>query len=154
MMIMKKVTGILFLCIVLSSCFLFSKYRRTDFTYNEGSQSYTIPIVVPKGFVTEKTEVDSSGNTILSYVYKNNALFYIAHLEDTSTQLQPIEENKNEPRINLTTGALVYKGVDSTNLYWREIRRNDLRFGYRFVPKEWEVRFDSATNYGIVQRLK
>lgn len=151
---MKKVTAILFLSAALSSCFLFSKYKRTDFTYNEGSQSYTIPVVVPKGFVREKTEVDSSGNTILSYVYKNHALFYIAHLEDTTTQVQPISENENEPRINLTTGALVYKGVDSVNLYWREIRRNSLRFGYRFVPKKWEVRFDSATNYGIVQRLK
>ena len=153
MIIMKSVV-ILFLCATLSSCFLFSKYRRTDFTYNEGSQSYTIPVVVPKGFVKERTEVDSSGNTILSYVYKNNALFYIAHLEDTATQVQPIAEDENQPRINLMTGALVYKGLDSFNLYWREVRRNDLRFGYRFVPKDWEIRFDSATNYGIVQRLK
>lgn len=153
-MIIMKSTVILFLCIVLSSCFLFSKYRRTDFTYNEGPQSYTIPVVVPKGFVKERTEVDSSGNTILSYVYKNNALFYIAHLEDSTTQVQPIAEDKNQPRINEITGALVYKGLDSTHLYWREVRRNDLRFGYRFVPKEWEMRFDSATNYGIVQRLK
>ncbi|MGN6402169.1 MAG: hypothetical protein ACTHMD_17045 [Flavisolibacter sp.] len=150
---MKSVV-ILFLCATLSSCFLFSKYRRTDFTYNEGSQSYTIPVVVPKGFVKERTEVDSSGNTILSYVYKNNALFYIAHLEDTAAQVQPIAEDENQPRISLMTGALVYKGLDSFNLYWREVRRNDLRFGYRFVPKEWEIRFDSATNYGMVQRLK
>jgi hypothetical protein len=150
---MKSVV-ILSLCIILSSCFLFSKYRRTDFTYNKGLQSYAIPVVVPKGFVKERTEVDSLGNTILSYVYKNNALFYIAHLEDTTTQVQPIAESENQPRVNSITGALVYKGLDSFNLYWREVRRNDLRFGYRFVPKEWEVRFDSATNYGIVQRLK
>lgn len=154
MMMMKKNLLFLFLTIAFSSCFLFSKYRRTEFSYDEGSQTHTIPIVVPKGFEKERTEVDSSGNTILSYTYKNKVLFYVAHLNDTNTHLQPINDSDNIPRIDLATGALVYKGLDSEHLYWREVRRNDLRFGYRFVPKELESRFDSVTNYGMIQKLK
>lgn len=151
---MRVITILIVLSLCLSSCFLFSKYKRTTFTYNKENQSYSIPIVVPKGYIKERTEVDSSGNTILSYTYDSGALFYIAHLEDTTTQLQPIAEKDNIPRVALNTGAVIYKGLDSTHLFWREIQQNNFRVGYRFVPKELEHRFDSATNYAVVHPLK
>ena len=151
---MKNYAIILFLFSLLNSCFLFSKYKRTDFTYDVGAQAFAIPIVVPKGYNRERTEVDSSGNTILSYTYGNNAVFYVAHMEDTSVQIQPISEEDNIPRAASTTGALIYKGIDTNHLLWREIRQNDLRVGYRFVPRELESRFDSATNYAAVHLLK
>lgn len=154
MPVMKKYAILLFLFSLLNSCFLFSKYRRTDFTYDVGAQSFAIPIVVPKGYSRERTEVDSSGNTILSYTYGNNAIFYVAHMEDTSVQIQPIPEPENIPRIALETGAVIYKGIDADQLLWREIRQNNLRVGYRFVPRELESRFDSATNYAVVRLLK
>lgn len=151
---MKSGTLILFLVTVAGSCFLASKYKRTDFTYDAGAQSFTIPIVVPKGYTRERTEVDSSGNTILSYSYPNQAVFYVAHMEDTSVQIQPIKEENNLPGMAPATGAVIYKGMDRDHLLWREIRQNDLRVGYRFVPKEWESRFDSATNYAAAHPLK
>jgi hypothetical protein len=151
---MKSCAVIFFLLVILNSCFLFSKYKRIDFTYNEGSQLRSVPVVVPKGFTKEKTEVDSSGNTILSYSYDGNAFFYIAHMADSSVHIQPIAEEDNIPRIALTTGAIIYKGVDADNLLWKEVRQNDLRVGYRFVSKDLESRFDSATNYAVVHLLK
>lgn len=150
---MKNGTVVLFLSVALCSCFLSSKYRRTDFTYNEGTQTFSIPVVVPKGFIKEKTEVDSSGNTILSYTYKNKAFFYVAHIVDTSVQIQPFAAEDHIPRLFTETGAIIYKGMDK-GLFWREIRQNDIWVGYRFVPPEWESRFDSATDYAVVQRLK
>jgi hypothetical protein len=154
MVVMKNCTLILFLFVVLNSCFLFSKYRQTDFTYDEGSQAFSIPIVVPKGYSKERTEVDSSGNTILSYTYDNKAIFYVAHMEDTSVQIQPIVEKDNIPHMALTTGVIIYKGMDTNKLLWREIRQNSFRVGYRFVPKEWEAGFDSAINYVVVHPLQ
>lgn len=153
MPVMKNGTVVLFLSMALSSCFLISRYRRTEFMYNEGAQSFSIPVVVPKGFTREKTEVDSSGNTILSYTYKNNAFFYVAHMVDTSVQIQPMAAEDHIPRRFTLTGGLVYKGMDK-GLYWREIRQNDIWVGYRFVPREWESRFDSATNYAVVHPVK
>ncbi len=148
-----KSSFVIVFSMAISSCLL-SKYRRTDFTYNEGAQSYTIPIVVPKGFSKEKTEVDSSGNTILSYTYGNHALFYVAHVVDTSLQIQSLVRADNLPQVYRPTGAVVYKGVDSGHLFWREIRQNNLWVGYRFVPKDWENRFDSATNYALIQSFR
>src|SRR5215203_1198037 len=124
-----------FLVVILSSCFL-SKYKRTNFTYTDNSQSYEMSIIVPKGYTKEKTEVDSSGNTILSYFYKDNSFFYVAYLLDSNAQLQPIIEEENIPRMEHTTGAFIYKGMDTENLYWREIRRDGLRVGYHHVAKE------------------
>jgi len=151
---MRKITAIIFLTLTLSSCFLFSKFKRTNFTYSEGAHSYFIPILVPKGYIKERTEVDSSGNTILSYSYSSKASYYVAYLVDTATQLQSIIEEDNIPRVAMATGAFIYKGMDADMLYWREIRKDNLRVGYRSVPRELESRFDSATNYVAVRPLK
>jgi len=146
---MKVCSALLLLCSVLSSCFLFPKYRRTSFTYNDNTNTYSIPVIIPKGFTKERTEVDSSGNTILTYSY-GPELFYMAYMSDTSSAIHAIDETINIPRFYEPTGALVYKGMDSIHLYWREVRQNKLRSGYRNVSGEMEARFDSATNYFMV----
>ncbi|HEX2608681.1 MAG TPA: hypothetical protein VHK91_14940, partial [Flavisolibacter sp.] len=144
---MKRITGIFLLGAALASCSLAGKFRKSEFTYTEGTIEQSIPILIPKGYTSEKTEVDSSGNTILTYRYKDNSIFYIAHLADTSVQLQPFIESQNIPRVALQTGAWVFKGIDREDLFWREIRNQTIWTGYRFVPSETEARFDSATNY-------
>lgn len=149
---MKIYLTLLILCTTLNSCFLFSKYKRSSFTYNENGSTYSVPVIIPKGYSKERTEVDSSGNTILTYSY-GPELFYMANMADTSTYVFPIDELINIPRLYEPTGALVYKGMDSTHLYWREVRQNKLRTGYRNVSPEKEVRFDSATNYFMVHPI-
>ena len=149
---MKIYLALLILCTTLNSCFLFSKYKRSSFTYNENGSTYSVPVIIPKGYSKERTEVDSSGNTILTYSY-GPELFYMANMADTSTYVFPIDELINIPRLYEPTGALVYKGMDSTHLYWREVRQNKLRTGYRNVSPEKEVRFDSATNYFMVHPI-
>lgn len=140
---------LIFLSASLSSCFLFPKYKRSSFTYNDNSITYSFPVIIPKGYTRERTEVDSSGNTILTYSY-GPELFYMAYMADSSSYVHPIDEMINIPRLYEPTGALVYKGMDSSHLYWREVRQNKLRTGYRNVSGEMEARFDSATNYFMV----
>ena len=134
---------------VFNSCFLFPKYRRSYFTYNDSSQTYSIPVIIPKGYKRERTEVDSSGNTILTYSYGSEQ-FYIAHMADTASDVYLIDEAANIPRLYEPTGSLVFKGMDSLQRYWREVRQDKWRAGYRNVSPEKEVRFDSATNYFMV----
>ena len=141
-----------FLSFSLVSCSLLSKYRKTAFTYTSGGKSFSIPILVPKGYTRERTEVDSSGNTRLEYFYGGKTYFYVAHLEDTTALLLPIAEDANIPHVS-RTGALIYKGQDAEQLFWREIRKGDLRVGYRYVPVSREARFDSATNFAAFRPL-
>jgi hypothetical protein len=153
MTVMKRITVILFLLVVLSSCFLSSQYRKTTFMYSTGSKFYSIPIIVPKGYTKERTEVDSSGNTILSYTYGEKTTFYVAHLEDSSKQLQPIDKKQNKQQIDSVTGLVMYKGLDSNALFWKEIQGQNFRTGYRYVPKSSENKFDSAANYCALQTI-
>lgn len=153
MAIMGKLTAILFLWIGASSCFLSGQYRKTSFMYTVGTQSYSFPILVPKGYTKERTEVDSSGNTILSYLYGSKTTFYIAHLEDTSRQLLPFMDKAMQLRKDSVSGTVVYKGVDADKLFWKEIRRSNFRTGYHSVPEKREALFDSATNYCAAQAL-
>src|SRR6478672_12699831 len=134
---MKIYMALLMLCTALNSCFLFSKYKRSSFTYNENGSTYSVPVIIPKGFTKERTEVDSSGNTILTYSY-GPELFYLAYMSDTSSAIHAIDETINIPRFYKPTGALVYKGMDSLHRYWREVRQDKLRSGYRNVSGEME----------------
>jgi hypothetical protein len=146
---MKKIAFTLFLCVSLSSCFLFSPYRKVDFTYQDGSASKTVTMVVPKGYRKSESIKDSLGNTVRLFSYRK-ARFYLGYLVDTNTTIQPIIEGDNIPRISLTTGALIYKGMDAEEEFWREVRQKHLVAGYQHVPKSRETRFDSATNYLVV----
>lgn len=119
----------------------------------DGDTQRTLRISVPKRY--EKTEIltDSAGNQQQWYRYGNGAFLYMIHTTDTLTQFQPIDTANNLPRPHLY-GGLMYKGLDSSGRFWREIRTDSFRFGYRFVQPDQEILFDSAVNYAGKQRLK
>ncbi len=50
-------------------------------------------------------------------------------------------------------GGFFFKGRDSTGLYWRELRQNNFRAGYRNVSSDVEEKFDSAVNYAGYKKL-
>ena len=143
---------LLLLSPLLSSCFFLSDFKRTPFQYADGTQVHTRTFVVPRGYKAQKTVTDSAGTTVQTFTY-GNSLFYIAYLRDTTIQIQPISPKENMPEFSLVSDAVVYKGMDSSDLFWREVRQHRFRVGYRFVPPLWEDKFDSATNYAIVTRL-
>ena len=134
----------------ISSCFLFKDYKRSEFTYSQNGITTTVPLVVPRGFV--KTEnVDTAGVLLKTFYYGNGAMLYAAYVNDTAILLQPIDERLHEPQYH-RLGGLVYKGQNKDELFYREIRQGNLRFGYRGVPGAWELLFDSATNHASLQK--
>ena len=150
---MKKITLIVFLWTGLGACLAENKFRKTDFMYSSDSRSYRMSIIVPKGYTRERTEVDSSGNTILSYLYEAKAIFYVAHLEDTSTRLQPLKKGRDTSRIDSATGMVVYQGQDTVSVFWKEARMQNFCTGYRNVSQRSKSRFDSAVSYCAAQAL-
>jgi hypothetical protein len=136
--------------VAFSSCFLFRDFRKTKFTYSQNGQTATIPLVVPKGFLKQE-RVDTAGVSLQTFYYTNGAMLYAAYVTDTATTLQPINERLHEPQYH-RLGGRVYKGQDSLELFYREIRQGHLRFGYRHVPNDWEWQFDSATNFASLQK--
>ena len=149
---MKPLFLFLSFAVLAGSCRI-SQYKRKDFSYTEGEKMYTIPVIVPRGYARQQTQVESSGNTVTRYFY-GEAQFYVAHMADTGSRVNPFREEEHIPRLAPATGALVYKGLDSLNQYWREVRQKSLWMGYRRVPKHLEARFDSATNYALDHRLQ
>lgn len=150
---MKKIAVIVFMAMAFSSCFLISKFRKDRFTYTEGAEVRSIPIAVPRGYISEKREQDASGNVIARYHYPGAGQFYVAYMADTTVQIQPINPEENIPKISTITGAVVYKGMNGEDLFWREVRQNRVRFGYMGVPRLLEQRFDSATNYPVYWKV-
>lgn len=109
-----------------------------------------MPFIIPKNYVKQEIR-DSAGNREQYYYYTGGGVLYAAYLADTTKELQPINIKIHQPQIH-RLGGLIYKGQDSADLYYREIRQGNFRFGYRFVPEVLELQFDSATNFASMQR--
>lgn len=141
------------LCILLlglSSCFLIKDFKKDTFVYNSNEQ---LPLLIPKGYTKENIQVDSVGNRIQFFNYGNGTAFYVAQLTDSAT-VQYIDSSLNIPQM-YPQKVWLYKGIDSSGLYWRESQYKNFRFGYKKVPSGLEVMFDSAVNYasfGIIKK--
>jgi hypothetical protein len=145
----KRIAGFLFLPLLLSACFLVKEYKQKKFIYTENGQSVAVPLMVPRGYVKEEKK-DTAGITLQTFYYPGGAMLYAAYISDTSFSLQPFEEALHQPQIH-RLGGLVFKGQNQDELYYREIRQGNLRFGYRLVPEVFELQFDSATNFASLQ---
>lgn len=134
------------LLMLLSSCGLLTPYRSQQFLYTtESGQEAALPIKVPRGFKIRSVEVDSLGNKEQVYRYANGAVYYVAYRTDTTRTYQPINISLNQP-LPHRLGGWIYKGQDSSHLFWREIRMDSLAFGYRHVSRDNEIKFDEALN--------
>jgi hypothetical protein len=132
---------------------MFSALRQKKFAFTNGNQPQTLRILVPKRYVKRETITDSSGNKGDYYRYSNGAFFYVIQTTDTLLRFQPIDTASHIP-LPHPYGGLMYKGLDSADRFWREIRTDSFRFGYRFVPHSSEILFDSAVNYAGMRRFK
>lgn len=141
----NKTVVFLFVLFSLCACFLAKEYRQSSFAFLQNGQTATVPLVVPNGYIKEDKR-DTAGVTLQTFYYPGGAMLYAAYLKDTSFELQSFDKALHQPRI-LPVGGQVYKGQDEKELFYREIRQGNLRFGYRLVPESLELQFDSATNY-------
>ena len=133
----------LLLLVVFCSCFLMKDFTKRPFT----TDGENIELLVPKGYKSEKTIVDSAtGNKEQYYYYSDGSLLYFVHAVDTTKEYQNINYGMNEPLVH-SRGGFIYKGEDSVRNYWREIHIKHLRLGYKNVTQSQEVAFDSVLNY-------
>jgi hypothetical protein len=146
--------SILFI-LFLSSCFLFRKsFRKNEFIYSDGGQSFSIPLRLPAGYHNVSTTTDEEGNQQKYFYYPGGTFFYIARLNvDTMYKVQLdkdtyryVDTTMNIPDLH-PLGGLVYKGQDHRRLFWREIHINKFRIGYHYADKEMAIYLDSATNF-------
>ena len=140
----------LFVSTSICSCFLSKDYRKKEFIYTNNGQNISQSIIVPKGY-TKQEVIDTAGIHLTTFHYPDGAYLYAAHLTDTTYELQQFNKTTHQPLYH-RLGGMVYKGQDGNELFYREIRQGNLRFGYRNVPPHSEALFDSASNFGSLQK--
>jgi len=134
---------LILLITVASSCTLFNGFKKQTFNQTDG-QSFKL--LVPKGWSKVDINNEADGSFEKVYSYSNGAAFYVSNTGKPLTPNRVIDTVQHIP-LQRPTGALIYKGVMPGLLYWREIQQNNFRFGYRNVPTDLEIRFDSALNF-------
>jgi hypothetical protein len=140
---------LVFIVIALFASCSFSKQFRTQEFGAAGDNKFQV--LVPKGWSRTAALPDSSGRTNQFYYYPDGAYLYISN---SGRAINPNEIIDTARHIALphANGGLVYKGVMPGLLYWREIQKDNFRFGYRNVQTESESRFDSALNYSALMK--
>jgi hypothetical protein len=136
---------VLVILLICNGCYLFSGFKKRSFEYNANGTAYTFPLLVPAGYRDAKSVVDSAGNKEQVYFYPGGGFIYFVHSK-VPKEYQSINEERHIP-VQLFNDGLMYKGMDSSGLYWREVQLADFRFGYRHIHPNLELRFDSAVNY-------
>jgi hypothetical protein len=145
-------TFCLILLVFASSCALFDGFKKKEFIYTDNNSPQKIALLVPKGFNGEKKILDSAGNQQQIFSYEDGALLYFAFNADTTKEYRPILEERHIAKMH-PAGGFFFKGIDSTGRYWRELRQDNFRAGYKNVSSEVEEKFDSAVNYSGYRRL-
>lgn len=140
----------LFFMIAFVSCALFPELSKRDFSFNNNNSTQNINILVPRGYAKTEKIIDSAGNQQQLFYY-GNAILYTGYYTDTTKSFQRIDTSFHIP-LPHPRGGLIYKGIDSAHLYFKEIRLyNGLRFGYKNVSQAREGAFDSALNYSSLR---
>ncbi len=134
----------------VSSCALFNDFKKREFEYGPEAGN-RFQVLIPKGWSKKDITLDSADYKEQFYTYKNGSVLYFIRAADTTKIYQQFDTSRHIPLIH-PNGGLIYKGIDPIGLYWREIRINEFRFGYKGVPTETEVRFDSAVNYAALMK--
>ena len=132
------------------SCSVYSGLCKKRFSYAENGATQSLRVLVPKRYARRETSTDGSRQDY--YYYPDGAVLYFIQTTDTLTLFQPID-TANQIPLPHPYGGLMYKGLDSAGRFWREVRTDSFRFGYRFVPGASEIRFDSAVNYAGMRRF-
>lgn len=142
---MKRIAFVIIALATLPSCFLFRDYKRRPFSYTDTSgNTTTVAAIVPKGFKRQEAINDSINQGVV-YHYLSGAEFYILYTtRDSNYYTFDTSLHIPQPHIQ---GGIFYKGIDSTERWWREAQPPSFRVGYRNVNSESEVLFDSAVNY-------
>src|SRR5688572_27330784 len=108
-----KLFLLLLFCTALTSCFLFSDFRRQEFSFTEEGVQKNYTAVVPKGYKRVEKRIDSSGNQELFYHYSGGTTLYFVRVMDTNVRYLPIDYENSLPKSIYNT--IFFKGVDSTN---------------------------------------
>lgn len=131
------------------SCSLFDGMKTNSFTYNDEK---TLSLLIPKGYRKKNISIDSAGNKTQVFTYSNGGELYF-YFGDTTNNHFSIDTSLNIPKY-YPTPVLFYKGQENSNLFWRESRYKNFRFGYIKISAEREALFDSAVNHAAWQALK
>jgi hypothetical protein len=144
---LKAITIFMLGIVFFSSCVVIDSYREREFVYYESQKKEFLNLKIPKGYADEKMVLDTTGGKEQYYYYKNGAVLYFSkHVVSWTTENQALIDSLQNSSKKKLQPDYSYKGVDRDRLHWKEIKIEDFRFGYSYVPSDDLERFETAVN--------
>lgn len=144
---------------------IIDRYILVNELYSLSDTSAVFKISLPDNYINlvEQTNAGYDYGDIIYYVYANSSNIYISNynvcVNEKKIRLQDnanVENRFIDPifyiKSNTMAPTMIFEGVDTNGLYWKDIRYEWICYGYVDVLKEDKALFDSILN--SVKRIK
>jgi len=111
------------------------------FRFNSYHSKYILK--VPRGYEFKKS-YDDNGNKEYYLVYRDSSVIYATddRISGGSIHNEKVSKYSNDVYLKILMNDTIELSGVYKNLYWKEIKLNDVVFGYTKVPKEKKEMFD------------
>jgi hypothetical protein len=99
---------------------------------------------VPLNFKEEKVAVDTAGGVQQYYNYESGAIFYVAY--NTKIIQENLKWMKDRRNRKIVPKDGIYSGTEN-GLHWKEVRVDQLAYGYSDVPPAMLNEFERSVNW-------
>ncbi|MDB5253408.1 MAG: hypothetical protein JWP27_2577 [Flaviaesturariibacter sp.] len=119
------------------------------FSSNLEKQQFNAPLMgkkelvftVPKGFINKYIVANNPRGVEEYYLYNGQMILYVGYAAEW-----PSENARLIAAVKAADPTIdgVYKGIDGSGFYWKEIQVDRLRMGYRNIPINLKAQFDQS----------
>lgn len=148
----KIFSCLLLIVALLSACSLKRKSRKYLKHYIPDKQQFVwYSIDVPKGYEFFWISAAGDPQDSKEYKYKDSSIIYLMDFHHTpNNDLMKSSFKKqwqgNWSMFNILSNININFEGEVRNLFWKEIRLDEVKFGYKNVPESRKAEFDKALN--------
>jgi hypothetical protein len=132
--------------VFIFGCSTMKEMQRVKFIYYGDGKKNVLSINIPKGARLIKVTAGGEGEEH-RYLYSDSSVIYITSLSGAATLNAPLISSSTvdyNKRFNADTAS--FTGIDKNGLYWKEVKRYHLFYGYVKVSDTKKELFDKALN--------
>jgi hypothetical protein len=129
---------------LILSCTTIQKGQRVKFNYSFHGNSRVVKMSIPKSAKLIKITAGGEGEEH-RYLYADSSMIYITSMQGTGTINEPfIVQDQAMYNQRFSSDTATMNGIGENGNYWKEVKYNNVFYGYSNVPLAKKAFFDEA----------
>jgi len=137
---------------LIFGCYSIKNIHKETFNFNDNGRNHKLVINIPKCYSFERIKANAEYGREERYWYKDSSVIYISDLKSGSTlNYSNIRGQKNAYAKRFEFDTITLSGINKFGKYWKEIKYNQLFYGYSNIPANEKKLFDHALSSGKIK---